>query len=584
MAIKPLSPKLQALVEEARRKHAEKLATQASASAVNLVKGAEAAPMLTASSSFHSSLPGINLNEQQLQAVELAMRGKSFNLIGAAGTGKTTTTREIIAQASRLPHVSMLEASTKYLIKGDLGIVIISFTNKAINNIKKFLSPELQRHCLTYHKLLQYEPVYYELEDGKKTMRFEPHYNEEVKLPHIPVIIVEESSMVGEDLHKNLLKALPNPHNVQFIFLGDLNQLPPIFGPSILGFKLTELPTVELTHVYRQALESPIITLAHKIREGRGIGQLMETGIKDDRGANGIVTLHPWKKKLEPGPACRVAQDFAIRLIKSGRFNPAEDVILCPFNKSFGTIELNRAIADYLGKERNAEVFEVIARYTKSYWAIGDRVLVDRQEAIIVGINSASGYTGPLPASPSKTLDRWGNDSAAADSPHKEDESIKLAKGQDILDNLVVCANGEDSTNVASHQIMVEFVDSGVREVIHSAGDVNSMVFSYCLTVHKSQGSEWNKVFIFLHYSHNTMLTRELLYTAVTRARQELFIICEPDRGKVYNSLTRAAKSPEITGVTLAEKAEYFQAKKRSMQRMSERATKSSESNMEEME
>ncbi|TMQ90246.1 hypothetical protein FGG75_25280, partial [Escherichia coli] len=63
------------------------------------------------------------------------------------------------------------------------------------------------------------------------------------------------------------------------------------------------------------------------------------------------------------------------------------------------------------------------------------------------------------------------------------------------------------------------------------AGEVNDMLFGYGVTIHKSQGSEWRRVYCLFHYSHASQVSREMLYTAVTRAREELYIICEPDRG-----------------------------------------------------
>jgi ATP-dependent exoDNAse (exonuclease V) alpha subunit len=587
---KPMNPRLQALVAQARLNHAARLAksgvltvdqsttTGTPAQNTTVIKktsiSERTAQVLTVDDSFHKTIPGFDYNEKQMEAIELAMRAKSFNLIGAAGTGKTTTTREVIGQLVKLPHISPLQEGTKWLSKEEPGIVVISFTNKAVNNLKKFLPQELAKHCLTYHKLLQYEPVQYDKVPGDptsgKTMRFEPTFTSLQPLPHISCIIVEESSMVASELHDVLLRALPDPDRTQFIFLGDLNQLPPIFGPSILGFKLLSLPTVELTHVYRQALESPIITLAHKIREGRGFsdksgrGKLTTEGFVDDRGEHGIVTINPWKAKQESGNACKVARHFLIKLIEAGKLNVDEDIILCPFNKSFGTLELNRAIADHLGKKREAEVFEVIARYQKSYWAVGDRVLVDRMEARIIKIEATAGYSGPIPIPSSKTLDRWGRDSGAS----REEEGVSAVDAFNILDSLVVGGDSDDeeqTRNSASHTITIEFVDTGVQKSFSDAGNINGMLFSYVLTVHKAQGSEWKRVFILLHYSHNSMLSRELLYTAVTRARHELFIICEPDKGEVYNSITRAAKSPEIHGVSLAEKAEYFKRKKKEM-------------------
>lgn len=591
-----LKPNLQKLVEQARANHAALLAKKAAedASRTSLLKAVGAShvkpssssstitakSVLTSESAGFQASTGVALNEKQTAAVELAMRGKSINLIGAAGTGKTTTTREVIAQLVRLPHIGTISSATKHLAKDAPGIVVISFTNKAVNNLKKFLPEELKKHCLTYHKLLQYEPVRYDKEPGNpaggQTMRFEPFFNQDRLLPHISCIIVEESSMVSEDLHQILLRALPDPNSVQFIFLGDLNQLPPIFGPSILGFKLLELQTVELTHVYRQALESPIITLAHKIREGRGFsangkGKLEESGFVDDRGEHGKVTIRPWKKKIESGPAMKVClHNFLLPIVTDDNYDFTETVILCPFNKSFGTVELNRHIAQALGTKRGAVVFEVMARGTRSYWAVGDRVLVDRREAIITKIDPTVGYSGTYPADASKTLDRWGRDREATQLPSGDDKELKLLLGLDALESMDL-GDVEGAKNAASHTITVEYIDSGTTQSLSSAGDINSMLFSYVLTVHKSQGSEWRRVIILLHYSHNTMLSRELLYTAITRAKHELFIICEPDRKEIYNSLTRAAKSPEIHGVTLEEKARYFSAKKQNMRRMEDK-------------
>ena len=67
-------------------------------------------------------------------------------------------------------------------------------------------------------------------------------------------LIVEEASMVGLDLWANLYDAMA-PHT-QIIFLGDINQIPPVFGKSIMSYALCRLPVIELTHVYRQALET----------------------------------------------------------------------------------------------------------------------------------------------------------------------------------------------------------------------------------------------------------------------------------------------------------------------------------------
>ena len=113
----------------------------------------------------------------------------------------------------------------------------------------------------------------------------------------------------------------------------------------------------------------------------------------------------------------------------------------------------------------------------------------------------------------------------------------------------------EERVKAASHKITVRLDDSEEEVILDTAGAINSLLLSYTLTIHKSQGSEWDRVFLVLHQSHATMIQRELLYTAVTRAAKELYIICEP------TSFVNGVKSQKIKGNTLAEKAEVFKGK-----------------------
>ena len=586
-----MNPKTLALIEAARAKHAARIqamqpamqpAVQTNDKPVNLILLNAQSTGQSVVQSASQSNQSMVFNSEQLQAIELGLQGKSFCLIGAAGTGKTTTTQELISRVQRAAHMMPLAEATKHLIKDNPAIVICGYTNKAVNNIRKKLPNHLQAHCITIHKLLEYQPTYYEIinDEGltQTTMRFEPSRNAANPLPHISTIIFEESSMIGTDLYGEVIAALPHPSRTQIIFLGDLNQIPPVFGPSILGFKLAELQTIELQTVYRQALQSPIISLATALRtnnptgsdEGSAAwesltGNLTQT-IKEDNGEHGNVTLHPWKKRVSNQAALAVMKTFLPKIINNGEYNPEEDMILCPFNKSFGTIELNKIIADHLAKARNATVFEVIARYQRSYWAVGDRVLVDRHEAIITKIEKTIGYGGKLPVTESKTLDRWGHD------PENMETQTSMTAEQILneLDRLGGAGDDEEAKNLASHNITVYIPDLDVNKNLCTAGEINSMLFGYCLTVHKSQGSEWQNVFLFLHDSHAAMISRELIYTAITRAKHKLYIICEGDNAGKRNSIKRAAERPIIPGTTLQEKISYFAEKAKSMKFSSE--------------
>lgn len=526
----------------------------------------------------------LQLNKEQADAVERGLRGQSFALIGAAGTGKTTTTQELIKLIQRASHMMPLADSTKHLNKDAPGLVICGYTNKAVNNIRKKLPPHLQSHCITIHKLLEYAPVFYETYDAdgnaRNTMRFEPSRNGANCLPHISTVILEESSMIGTDLFGQILDALPRPAATQFIFLGDIFQLPPVFGPSILGFKMSELPVVELTHVYRQALLSPIISLATAVRTDKFTQWLIEQlseqqagqrtdQLKDklviDSGEHGKVTIHPWKKRIAAPSALKTVVSMVTGLIESGQYDPEEDQILCPFNKAMGTIELNKGIADYLTKKRGGITHEVIARFTRSYWSVDDRVLVDRHDGVILKIEPTIGYAGKPPRAASKTLDRSGYDSVL-DGDKKAQRSA-----EDILNELDAIAEADkddEAKNLASHTITVWLPDLGEERKLSTAGEINSMLLSYALTSHKSQGSEWRRVFLFLHHSHQVMCSRELLYTSITRAKEELYIICEGDLPPYKNQLLTGSNRAVIPGVTLAEKVAYFADKAKAMKQL----------------
>lgn len=506
-------------------------------------------------------------NQEQLNAINMGLARKTYCLIGAAGTGKTTTLKGVVYSLLGNNLIAPIppDQSTKWLLANSPGIVLVSFTNMAVRQVAKHFQNDIT--CITIHKLLEYQPVYYEAINEKgepiKKMEFLPSRDKTNPLPRaLTTIVVDESSMVDCELFAKLIDALPDPESVQFIFLGDLNQLPPVYGGPILGKKLLELPIVELTRVYRQALESPIIRYATQMKDGI-LTPVGDKKIVVDNGEHGKVTIHPWGKSLSWEDALNKATGFCKAAIREKALDPMQDIILCPFNVKFGVVELNLAIADYLGRERGAEVVEVIAGFNTHYYAIGDKVLVRKQEAIITGIKRNSKYAGKRPVDITKwSLDRYGG-------AKKRTTELELATGLDVTgDDFDVDAFMDemqitvvtDRVTTASHEITVKFIGSeddegvGAEAVLRTASEVNDIVFAYAITVHKSQGSEWRKVFFILHKSHSQMCSRELMYTGMTRAKSELYMIVEPDKTMVSGTLSSSAKKPRLKGNTLAEK------------------------------
>lgn len=545
-----MTPALQALMEKVR-------ARQQGSEAVIMVNSPSAehkhnGTAVEISHALNQYGVDITYNAQQAEFIHLAASGSSCVLIGAAGTGKTTCQKGAVLsllQSNKIPTISDTYGH-KYLSLNSPGIVLTSFTRRAVRNLRRAMTDDLKGNCITIHKLLEYQPVQYEVYDAeqdkyKLTMRFEPTRNALNPLPtSIKTVVFDESSMISCELYDQLCAALQ--HEVQFIFVGDIQQLPPVFGSAILGFKLLELPVVELTQVYRQALESPIIALATDIRNGIPLPEFTERIVREHP-TQGKLTLHPWKKKLHPDVALITIAAFFKAAYDSGSYDPLEDQILIPFNKSCGTDELNKHIANHIARTHNRETYEVIAGFNKHYFSVGDLVLFDKEDAEVIRISRNGTYLGKKPQHESTTLDYWGHDSAGTvpDADEFDLESIDafLAAAAEAT---------EEKVNSSSHIITVRMIDSGEEVDLDTAAEINSLILSYALTVHKSQGSEWERVFVVLHQSHNTMLQRELLYTAITRAKKELYVICEPDH------FDKGVRNQKIKGTTLAEKAEYF--------------------------
>lgn len=490
---------------------------------------------------------GISLNLEQQRAVNLIASGKSCCLIGAAGTGKTTTTNAAVTQLLATHRVPMLKEGTKKLMKGSPGIAGIAFTRRASANLRAQMPSFLDSHVMTLHALLEFEPVpcvvTNELGESKQSMRFEPQRHAGNPLPtDLKVILVDEASMLSVDLFGLLLAAIHHP--VQFIFIGDIQQLAPVFGEAILGFKLLELDVVELTHVYRQALESPIIRLAHRVLSGK---QLPAPEISSDWQHPGQLTVARWPANTSPEKAENIAVDYLGKQLALGKYNPDEDMVLIPFNKHFGTLRMGKRIAGLVDASCSPprKVIEVVAGFQRSYLAEGDRLLFDNDEVLLKKIEPNPGYSGRL-KSRFLEFSRFGTVLGLG-----ADEGENWLEQE--TDSLVAAAE-EGVTDAASHQLTLSYGDD--RElVIKTRGHINKLSFAYCTTVHKAQGLQAKKVFLLLHKQHDIMICRELLYTAITRAQKELVVIC--DNLTFMGGIIKQ----QIKGKTLAEKAEYFKGK-----------------------
>ena len=354
--------------------------------------------------------------------------------------------------------------------------------------------------------------------------------------------------MVGLDLWEKLYDAL-RP-NTQIIFLGDINQLQPVFGASILNYGLIQLPVVELTHVYRQAGDSTILENAHNILAGKSLKEAED--FKIVRGGD--------KQFSQAKLATSLANTFQ-KWEEMGEYDPEQDIILSPFNKQdLGTDNMNKWIAQHLGTKRNAVVYHVIAGITQMYLAVGDKVLYNKRVGVIKTISRNMEYQGKMPHTPSEKLTRFGsyvsNGKEETSTDEDDSDGFLLAYEGIDLDKMVKEADKEDLVRQASHVVTLDMEDEE-EEVLSAVGDFSPATFSlgYCLTIHKAQGCEWRHVYIILHKDHSIMAHRELLYTAVTRASKKVILIAKDFM------IEKAIATQRIKGNSLADKIEFFNAK-----------------------
>lgn len=489
----------------------------------------------------------------QEEFISRAVAGETLVLFGAAGTGKTTSLKGVVKELVYLDKLPLLlDPKHRHLVPGQPGILVVSFMNRAVANDKKVLAEfGLQLNCLTLHKLLEYQPdmtQVYDEELGRMVTRrtFVPKRVVNYKLDSaIKIIVIDEAGNTPLELYQQLIEALPDPSNVQFIFMGDLYQIPPVFGAAILGHKGAELKNarVVLTEVKRQDKDSPILALATHIRKGDTIPA------KDFAAwsVNGLE-IRPWKRQVSEIEAMGTMRKYIESVYDSGQYDPYNDAVIMLQNIKFGGDELNKHIAQMLAIRHERKVFEVIAGFTKAYFAVGDAVVYNKEDCIIKSIQPNPKYDGIMPQIPSLTLDYWGHESRA------QEKHLDINEYTEAVLNMRDTGWEEERKLKASHIVELSSrLDPEKSGFLDTASMLNNLSLGYVCTVHKALGAEWKRVYLLIHGSNKNMLCREILYTAITRAQSYLTIICESD------TLVRGVKNQKIPGESVDEKLEYFQ-------------------------
>jgi len=391
---------------------------------------------------------GVNYAETQVAAIETALHSPLMILTGGPGTGKTTVIRGFVEVYAEL-HGLSLDPKEYAKKKEPFPIVLAAPTGRAA----KRMSESTGLPAMTIHRLLGFNGQ----EKDEETER-----EVEGRL-----IIIDEMSMVDTWLAHQLLKALAN--DVQLLFVGDQDQLPPVGPGQVLRDMLDsgKVPVIELTEVFRQSEGSSIIEMAHMIKRSEWTDDI--TKKTSDRSFI----------KAGSDRILEVVEQVVKNAITKG--HPIKDIqVLAPMYRGPAGIDgLNKMIQEMVnppGPKRKEVVFG------EAIYRIGDKVLqlVNQPES-----NVFNGDMG---------------------------EVIAIIKAKETIDK---------------KELLVVSYD-GI-EVTYERNDLNQLTLAYCCSIHKSQGSEFPIVIMPIVRGHRKMLRRNLLYTGITRAKNFLILCGEPE-------------------------------------------------------
>lgn len=348
-----------------------------------------------------------------------------FRLFGYAGSGKTTLARELASGVS--------------------GRVLFgSFTGKASLVLRK-------KGCTgasTIHSMI-YKP---EQNDATGETHF--HLNPDSLVATASLVVIDEVSMVGEELARDLLS-----YGTKILVLGDPAQLPPVKGE---GFFINAEPDVMLTEVHRQAAENPIIRMSMDVREGR---QLVPGMYGDSR----VVRR------------ADISKDEMRELVLQA------DQLLCGMNKT--RQQFNERLRQLKGMAGRRAMWHPVA---------GDKLICLKNNRELGLLN------GGL----------W------------ETKSVEWQGGPAGLLGLRVLSLDEDNQPPVDIVVPQAFFDGSDNDLDWRVkAKAQQFTYGYAITVHKSQGSQWDNVVLFDESSVFRDNAANHLYTGLTRAAERVTIV-----------------------------------------------------------
>ena len=327
----------------------------------------------------------------------------------------------------------------------------------------KRISDTTSKEAKTLHRLLEITKI-----DDRDLDTF---YNYIVRTIDAEVVIVDEASMIDTLMMNNLFKAL-KPTS-QLVLVGDVNQLPSVGPGNVLKDIIDSniVVTTRLTEIYRQSKMSDIIVNAHKVNSG------VYPEFKNENTDMFFIKTSSMEEALS-----EVSSLVSYRLASYKDMNPLMDLqVLSPTKKTdLGTINLNKMLQNILNPKSDSRAYK---EFGSKLFREGDKVMQiinNYDKEFIQGVEPGAGiYNGDI----------------------------------GYIQNI----------NEYLETITVLFEDG--KEIEYDFKEVDQLELAYAITVHKSQGSEYDYVILPIFSGYPKLFTRNLLYTAITRAKKMLIIV-----------------------------------------------------------
>ena len=347
----------------------------------------------------------------------------------------------------------------------------------------KRMSEITGREAKTIHRLLEVE---WDKNDN-------PHFKHNMQDPlKADAVIVDELSMVDISLFSSLLNALPL--GCRLVMVGDSDQLPAVGAGNVLHDLIMSetLPVVELKKVFRQAMKSRIVTNAHDIVAGK----MPDLETKD----NDFFFM---KRNNSNSVVATIAELCSKRLPDAYGFDPFNDIqVLCPSRKGeCGSVNINKVLQAVLNPPSKS----------KKEVSLAGKILREGDKVMQI----------------------------------KNNYDILWTKGGDEGSGIF---NGDigiiEKIDNISSAFSVNFED---RIAVYSFENANEIEHAYAITVHKSQGNEFKAVVMPVFNVIPNLCYRNLLYTAVTRAKNIMVLIGSAD--VVYNMTANNSRTKRYTAL-----------------------------------